>query len=384
MLQKSFSFFVYLCRILLGVVFLVSGFVKAIDPQGMAIKLNAYLSHWDFDLMAHTLLPALFAVALACVEFMLGIYLLLGIRRKSTSIFTFLLMLVMTALTVYIYVYNPVSDCGCFGDAVKLTNGETLAKNIVLLTASTFVLLFPQRIKRFMSERNQWIVSIFSFIYLLSVAIYSLHYIPLVDFTPYKIGTDIRSARTGALGDKAFEDFVNLWVTKGDEDITDSLLNDTGYTFILTSPRLETADDGISDRINDLDDFCQDRHIRLIAVTASDSSAIHDWTDKTGAAYPFYSGDMEQLEAMVRSNPGLLLLKNGKLTGKWSSNNLPTEKDSQQILKGRTTDSLQQITQLILLFFIPLFIVIFADNIWVGSKFWKRHRHQRKLSARQK
>lgn len=319
------------------------------------------------------------AIFLAVAEFMLGVYLFLGMRRKFASITTFIVMLAMTALTVYIYIYNPVTDCGCFGDAIKLTNGETLLKNIILLGAATLVLCFPQHMRRLVSERNQWLTSIVAIIYIISLALYSRHYLPALDFSPYKVGTDIRASREGKLGEKAFEDFANLWMMgKGDIDMVDSLLNDTGYTFLLVSPNLQTADDGISDRINDLHDLCADTRIHLYMLTASDSMAIGHWIDRTGAAYPFLLGEKEQISTMAHSNPGLLLLKDGRIFGKWSANNLPAEEGFSQALQPHSSDMSKEISKLAIIFFVPLFFVIFADNIWVGSKYFKRHRQRRR------
>ncbi len=371
--------FINICRFLLALTFLFSGFVKAVDPLGMATKLQAYFAHWQIHISEHSLILTVLAVSIAVAEFMLGVYLFLGMRRKFSSVATFSIMVAMTVLTLYIYFYNPVPDCGCFGDAIKLSNGESLLKNIVLLGASAFVVFFPQHIRRLVSERNQWATSIVAFIYIFSLSLYSRHYLPALDFTAYKVGTDIRSARNGTLGEEAFEEYANLWMMgTGEVDLTDSLLNDSGYTFLLTSPNLESADDGISDRINDLHDLCADKHIRLYMLTASDSTAIGRWIDRTGAAYPFLLGEKEQIEAMVHSNPGLLLLKDGHISGKWSANNLPSEEDFDTALKPQPIGMSQQVSKLAIIFFVPLFFVIFADNIWVGSKYFKRHRQRRK------
>ena len=124
---------VNLCRLALAVTFIFSGFVKAIDPLGMLYKLNAYFVHWGFTFDDDSLLLKFIVTSLATVEFLSGIYLLLGIRRRSTSYLVLFFMLGMTMLTTYVYAYNPVPDCGCFGEAVEISNGATLIKNILLL-----------------------------------------------------------------------------------------------------------------------------------------------------------------------------------------------------------------------------------------------------------
>lgn len=376
--------FINLCRFLLSATFLLSGFAKAVDPQGMATKLNAYFVHigWYFD--SHGLTLVVLAISIAVFEFMLGVYLFLGMRRKLSTLVSFILMLMMTAITIYIYIYNPVPDCGCFGDALHLTHGETLLKNIILSFAAICLTFYPQHIKRLVSERNQWASAIVAFLYIFSIGLYSRHYLPLLDFTPYKTGTNIRAARNGELTEKELEQFALLWLNdKTGEDVTEVILADTGYTFLLTSSRLTTADDGVSDRINDLYDRCVDRSIKMYGLTASDTLAIQHWVDRTGAAYPFLTGETEVIETMVRSNPGLLLLKDGKIYRKWSANDLPEEEEFENALQAQSYDLLAEVSRLLLAFFIPLFFVIFADNMWVGAKYWKRYLWRRSIRKQQ-
>ena len=129
-----------LCRLLLGGTFLLSGFVKVADPMGMAYKLEAYAEALALP-FAHSLLPMeMAATALGTVEFVLGLCLLLGVNRRLTVGLSILATCVLTALTVWVYVAEPVQDCGCFGEAITLTNGETLAKNVVLLVAALCLL----------------------------------------------------------------------------------------------------------------------------------------------------------------------------------------------------------------------------------------------------
>ena len=145
--------------------------MKAADPLGMLYKTNAYFSHWGHPFEDNSTLLSVFVVALSALEFMLGIYILLGIRKRTTTIVAFVTMLCMTALTAYIYIYNPVADCGCFGTALTLTHGQTLAKNIVLLTCAAILYKREHYLLRLISERNQWIVSLYSAAYIILLSI---------------------------------------------------------------------------------------------------------------------------------------------------------------------------------------------------------------------
>ncbi len=381
-----FSVIGYICRTALAITFLFSGYVKAIDPLGMNYKLQAYMQHFGIAIAPESLWMSIAVVALASIEFLLGIQILLGIQRRLSTRAALAFMSIMTLITLYIFIADPVADCGCFGDALKLTNGQTLLKNILLLLATIVLLLHPEAMHRLISTRHEWITSTFSAIYIISLALYSYHYLPLIDFTAYKQGINLTKAIEGELGEEAQKELAAtaFWNAKGD-DVTYDILLDTGYTFLLTSSNLNDADDGISDRINDLHDYTTDKAYTFYGVTTEPGSdeSIHNWTDRSGAAYEFIFADAEQLKAMVRSNPGLLLLKNGQILKKWSKNNLP-ETDNDKIdltaLYSESTASASSgLAKLLEWFFIPLIFFIFADNLWIGSKYYKRYRHRRKL-----
>lgn len=384
-MSKPFNILLFwLTRIsvlLLSVVFIFSGFVKAVDPVGMVIKLNAYFQHWSFHIADNNIWLQMFVGAMAAIELLLGVNLLLGIRRKLTTIFTAIFMLVMTGITLYVFLYNPVPDCGCFGSALKLSNSETLLKNVVLLAASVFLSARPQYILRLISERNQWITAVCSLVYVVSVTVYSFRHLPVISFTPYNVGTNIKSAYEGNVPDQAAMELANIYIyTAKGEDVTYELLSDTSFTFLLTLPEEKEADDGNNDRINDLYDYCVDKHYKLIGVASQASGSFSDWIDRSGAAYPMFFGEPSQLKAMVRSNPGLLLLKNGVIIGKWSQNDLPSVDEQTQISEiVKSGNPTKSGLVLLLWWLIPVLLVILADRIWIGSKFYKHYIFKKKL-----
>ena len=144
-----------ICSLLLAAIFVFSGFTKAVDPVGGGIKIGEYLAAAGINALGYETLLETFSVAESALEFLLGVHLLLGIRRKVASLMTLLLMLFMTAITAYIAATNVVSDCGCFGEAVHLSNGATLIKNVILLAASVVVFVFSARIKSLMRKETQ-------------------------------------------------------------------------------------------------------------------------------------------------------------------------------------------------------------------------------------
>ena len=378
---------VNISRLLLAGTFIFSGFVKAVDPMGMLYKLNAYFIHWNMAFEEDSLILKFMVVSLATVEFIIGIYLLLGIRKRLTTIVTVSLMSVMTILTTYIYAYNPVADCGCFGEAITLTNSSTLIKNIILLFASILIMLYPHYLKRLISERNQWLTSIYSWIYIIGLSLISLHYLPVIDFTPFQEGTSIKKAYYGESGENTPEELVSFEVfsQNSEEILTEEILNDTGYTFLLTMPQVNIADDGCNDRINDIYDDCQDNdyHFYALVGETADSTSINSWIDRTGAAYPILKCDAVILKAMARSNPGLILMKDGAILKKWSNNDLPvlsTEEDWNQTSNNGGMN--MPFVKLILWFIIPLFTIILLDGVWIANKYYRHYIFKKTLKKR--
>ena len=132
------------CRLLLGVVFIFSGTVKAVDPMGGAIKIGDYLTSFGLDKLQP--FTVLISFNLSALEFMLGVCMLLGVYRRYTTFLTLLMMSFMTPLTLYLAIFNPVSDCGCFRDALVISNWQTFYKNVVLLAAAIYVFIHNQRL----------------------------------------------------------------------------------------------------------------------------------------------------------------------------------------------------------------------------------------------
>ena len=352
--------------------------------MGMLYKLNAYFTHWGVAFEENSLILKFLVGSLATIEFITGIYLLLGIRRRTTAIFTVGFMVAMTTMTTYIFMYNPVADCGCFGEALVLSNQATLIKNIILLLAAFFIVPFPLYMKRLISERNQWLSSIYSWTYVIILCILSFHYLPVINFTAFDEGTDMKAAWYGESGENTPEELLTfaLFNEKTGEEMTEVVLNDTNYTFLLSLPKISIADDGCNDRINDIYDDCLDNGYKFYAAVGdnSDSAAINDWIDRTGATYPILKCDAIILKGMVRSNPGLLLLKEGVIVKKWSNNNLPvlTEDKNWNIQADREGIN-KPLVKLLLWFIIPLAIIIFLDGVWIGSKYFKHYIFKRTL-----
>ena len=420
---------VNVCRIAIAITFVLSGFVKAVDPLGTQYKIADYAEAMGLQAYAPDLLTLLASIGISAIEFLLGICLLFAIHRRVASKLIVMLMTVMTALTLWLALANPISDCGCFGDALKLTNWETLWKNVALLIAAIIVSRHPLRMFRFVSLTNQWIVMNFSTLFILTIAGYSLYKLPPFDFRPYHVGANIKEgmqipadaeqpqfettfvmekngevreftidnypdstwifidSKTVQISEGYVPPITDFSITTADtgEDITDSVLNYKGYTFLLIAPHLENADDSNLDLINQIHDYAVEYGYRFYCLTASGKEGIDYWTNITGAEYQYYHTDEITLKTIVRSNPGLVLLKDATVISKRSHNDLPTEYDLTDRLENLPLGQInekpvqQKILIILLWFVLPLFILTVADRLWAWTKWIKDKEESNKL-----
>ncbi len=414
---------VNVCRFLLGATFVFSGFVKAIDPIGTQYKLQDYLSAISMGGFVPDIVTLLASLALATLEFSLGVFVLFAIRRHLVSKIIVAFMVVMTLITLWIALFNPVEDCGCFGDALRLTNTETLLKNIVLLAASAVLAWKPLQMYRFLTRSTQWIAINYTILFVLLLSAHCLYHLPLIDFRPYHIGMNIKKGmeipanapqpefdttfilqKNGVKKEFTLDNYpdsswqfvdsktvqtkegyvppihdFSIQKPNGD-DITDSVLTAKGYVFLLVSPHLEQADDSNFGDIDLLYEYCQEQKIPFYCLTASGKKDINHWADITGAEYPFCFTDETTLKTIIRSNPGLLLLKNGTIIRKWSHNDLPSSASlnaplSKLDIGTMPSDSLgKTIMKVVLWFFIPLILLVFADRTWAWTRYLRRKR----------
>ena len=422
-MQKLRITAVNVCRFVLAATFIFSGYVKAIDPLGTLYKLKDYAAAMSLNGLLPDWVLVGVAIALGALEFALGVFMLFAVRRHVVSRITLAFMTAMTVLTLWIFVADPVKDCGCFGDALKLTNGETLLKNIVLIACAALVAWRPADMARFISRSNQWIVRYYTVAYIVITSVYCLYTLPIFDFRPYHVGmnikqgmeipedaeqpefestfllrkngetreftldnypdstweyVDTRTVQTKKGYEPPIHDFALTSCDTG-EDITEQVLTKKGYTFLLVSPRLAVADDSNFGDIDQIYEYAEENGADFYCVTASANNEIERWRDLTGAEYQFCNADETTLKTMIRSNPGLILLKDGTIIGKWSHNALPQTDDLtaplQQLTIGKAQNdsTTERLLIVLLTFFLPLSALTLADRLWAWSK-WIRNK----------
>lgn len=406
------------CRFLLAGVFIFSGFVKVIDPLGVQYKIEEYLTAFGLSAWSLAPIPLFTALALSVLEFVAGIFLLLGIRRITASVTALGLMTFMTLLSLYTYSTGAVADCGCFGDALKLSPGQTFFKNLLLLPAAYVVFRKRRLVFRFFTPATEWILSPYTIFFAVVLSLFCLRYLPLIDFRPYHIGVNIPNAMSIPPGKKPtvyethfilekdgkqatfsldnypdstwtfvtsrtavkepgyeppIQDFSITLLSSG-EDITDEVLTHTGYSFLLIAHRIEEANDGNIDLINEIYDYSVDHGYPFYAITSSPDSLIAQWQEQTGAEYPFAYADDTTLKTIIRSNPGLVLLKNGTILNKWSEKQLPNEYqlsaplDQLPLGKVHSVDNRQAIYMACAWYVLPLLLILAVDLLFIRRR----------------
>ena len=369
-------------RILLGATFIFSGFVKGVDPWGSTYKFIDYFTAFHITWMQ----PAAFVLAIFqnALELVIGVALVMGLRMKETAWGVLLFMGFYTPLTFILALTNPVTDCGCFGDALILTNWQTFYKNLFFMALAVLVFVYRKKYTPAYSSVGEWIWVAMIAAVAVGISIHCHRHLPWLDFRPYHIGADVAQVMTVPEGKPTdeyastvilekngvtkefpvndypwddttwiYKDTRTVLVKKGytppihdfsittdeGEDITDEVLTDDGFTFLLVAHRLNKSDRQALDRASDLADFCNEQGYRFYCLTASPQTEIGQLKSELGLTYDFCFTDDITLKTMIRANPGLMLLQKGTVAGKWHYNDMP---DAASLNPNLLSFSLQQ------------------------------------------
>lgn len=412
MRQSTINVLLWVSRIVFGLTFLFSGFVKAVDPMGSAYKFIDYFRAFDLSWLDNM---ALFlGIVLAATEFTIGAAVLFGSYRKIATTLGLLFMLFFTPLTLYLAIANPVKDCGCFGDALVLTNWETFYKNIILLAISIFLFINRNRLYRPFTDSLNWIPAIYAFLFSIFISIIGIRSLPILDFRPYKVGVNIEKdmqmpegapktqhyliyEKDGERKRFTLEDYPaedDSWTfvetiteqPKGEfepkikdffvlndqgDNITDEILN-SEYVFLLASPNLDEASEDAIEQINSLYDYAEDKGYIFYCLTTQDPEKIFAWQERTGAEYPFVYSDATIIETIIRANPGMLLLHEGTILWKRNVRQLPSIDSNLLSIEDLSLGQQEKIDQkkiiflTIVIFFAPILLLLLFEKSVLG------------------
>ncbi|MCC6369507.1 MAG: DoxX family protein [Bacteroidia bacterium] len=376
----------HIARFLVGGLFIFSGFIKANDPLGFSYKLKEYFEVFQadtgfklFESFAHIALPL--AIIICASEIVLGVMLLIGFKRELTLWLLFAQIAFFTFLTFYSACYNKVTHCGCFGDFLKLRPWESFWKDIALMILITLLFAGKEHINPLMSPALNTSVFVLGLAFSILFPIYAYRNLPPLDFRAYAPGMSIKENRkypagyqdpvyetgfiyenlkTGqkkqfTLKDYPWQDTLN-WKWSSTENIlvkeavnapkitdfnvtsldglnvTESVLNDKNYSFWLIAYDLnETAEnESLMAKIADFYKLAIDDKKIFIAMTASGPQDIDKYKHKHNALFEFVTVDQTVLKTMIRSNPGLMLIKDGAVIANWHHNNFPSYSEVKQ------------------------------------------------------
>lgn len=371
-----------LARLILGGVFILSGFVKAVDPLGTAYKLQDYFSAAGVEWM-HPLSGPL-GITLNTIEFLIGCGILFGWFRRLHSALGLGMMFFFTPLTLYIALTDPVPHCGCFGDAWIISNWQTFFKNVWLLAAAILVYRNARKRPVTKSQAKAFCGLGIATAFILGLSVYAVLYLPLIDFRPWKIGNHIPTLleasappivghtfmyehkETGNTQRITEDELMSEGVPDPDtwrfvdrrtdvvdpgipaaienftihdewgEDYTTFYIKDQEVLLIVVIDDLQaTRTSVVVEQIEQLATSAAESGIPLIVLTSSPFEDIHAFAAEHLLSFPFYQSDERALKTMIRSNPGLILLRQGTVMAKWPHRRIPSTWDDidQQYLK---------------------------------------------------
>lgn len=352
----------WIVRIIVGGTFTVSGFVKAVDPWGLLYKSDDYLAALSLNVWPNLQLVGVFG--LSAVEFLVGIFLLFGCFRRSVAIAVAVIMAFMLPLSLWVAVTNPVEDCGCFGDAFIISNWGSFWKNVFLIIGVWWLIKYNKNTKWLITPALQWLVFLVTGVFIVIIEMFGYISQPLLDFRPYKIGKTLIDTELIPDTDEKYvfvyekdgvrkevdEDDVlpdeddgwvfidrkeikqtgssvnnrdengrrnlRIWSRNGEEDVTDEVISENGKELIVMMPNLKEVSPAITWKLNSLFEWSEKHQVVMIGVVSGLSSEISSWEDLSMASYPIYTADDTQIKEVVRGNPGVVYLIDGKVIWK--------------------------------------------------------------------
>ncbi len=350
-------------RFFVGALFIFSGLIKLNDPIGTEIKMEEYFEVFAEDFGSFFMFFKPYALEIGFIlivaEVVLGIALLINYKVRITSIILLVLIIFFTFLTFYSAYFNKVTDCGCFGDAIKLTPWESFTKDVILIVFILHIFWYRDKYQPVLRTREGHAVIIVSTLVCIGLGIYAILHLPFIDFRPYKIGNNIKEQMQPQeqpvfeyvfqrkdngeevhsekyLTDTLTYKYVSVRQTNEDktkakitdysvtsvegEDVTESTFQGNKLLFIIYD-----ATKASGDNMNKIQKLTKDLDgkVEMMVFTASSSEQFEIFRHEYQLAIPYYFVDATVLKTIVRSNPGITLWKDGTVKGMWHHNDTP-------------------------------------------------------------
>ncbi|MFY0603190.1 MAG: DoxX family protein [Flavobacteriaceae bacterium] len=307
---------VQISRLFVGAMFIFSGFVKLVDPIGSQYKFEEYFGEGvlNLEFLIPYALP--FSIVLILAEIMLGVMLLLGYKSKKTVWSLFILSIIFLFLTWYSAYYNKVTDCGCFGDAIKLTPWETFYKNVILIGLIILLLFRVKDIKEILSKKVTMAIALISFLSFSYITYHVLNHLPIIDFRAYAIGKNIPEGMEYK-GDGEIPPVHDFMLEGVQNDLTEELMAKEKLMLVIVYNMSKSYEEGFAN-IKKAADKAITKGYTVYGVSASFGDDLILAQTKYTLPFDFLFCDETTLKTMIRANPGIITFKKGTVTGKWN------------------------------------------------------------------
>ncbi len=356
-----------IARLAVGLLFIFSGFIKANDTIGFSYKLDEYFEVFGMEWMKS--LSLFISISMCALEMLLGLMLLIGARIKLTLWLLLLMILFFAFLNFYSGYYDKVRECGCFGDAIKMTPWQEFGNNMVMFVLTIIMIIKKEDILPLFGTKVENGVVIIGLLASLGFPLYTYNYLPVIDFRPYAIGKNIPEQTKGVPDEVKFfyllkdkktgetkevEQWPENWdqiydyvssrtevTKKGVEpkikdfsissldgsDYTQDIIENPNYNFLLICYDLGKTAKGAFGKVNDFAALCKQDSVTFIVLTASTKETIEKFKQEVNTTVDFYNCDGTVLKTMIRSNPGLMSLKGGTVIDMWHYHSFPSYND---------------------------------------------------------
>ena len=314
---------IWALRLTVGAVFMISGFAKADDLWGFVFKIEEYLQAWGLSQPRSLVIAA--AMFVTSTEFVSGVMLASGCYRRTVVWMLTLMMAVMLPLTAYVWAADPVSDCGCFGEMLHLSNAATFFKNLLIMAALVVLIKYNRRADCLFGPYIQWLVLLVASVYVAIVAFIGYTVQPMVDFRPFPVGTDLAALLGGDEGPAPEFEFIyekdgrrqsfDVGSLPDSDDVSSSVIEPEGGMLLVIIPEYDRADVSFTYLVNELYDRVKADGGSMAAIIGAGSRQAEEWTDLSMAAYPVYSAESTQLKELARGVMSLVWLRDGVI--KW-------------------------------------------------------------------
>ncbi|NVK53317.1 MAG: DoxX family protein [Flavobacteriaceae bacterium] len=306
----------HISRVIVGALFIFSGFVKLVDPMGSQFKFEEYFSESVLNIEFLVPYALGFSILLIIAEIVLGVAILVGYKPKATVWSLLVMIIIFTFLTWYSAYYNKVTDCGCFGDAIKLTPWQSFYKDVLLTVLIVVLVVRVKDITPMSSGKLPAIAMLLSFLISGYITYHALAHLPIIDFRPYAVGNNIPEGMQYK-DDGEIPKIHDFYLEDAQSDLAPEILKKEKVLLVIVYA-LEKADVNGFKAIKVITEKAIKKGYTVYGASASFTDELILAKEKYQLPFDFLFCDGTTLKTMVRANPGIMMLNKGTITGKWN------------------------------------------------------------------